>query len=98
MNKKLLLAIFVSLSAIFHSLYFAQPSHAVTWEEFTQTVEEVGKASGVWQRFMQDLEHTRRGSSPRTAPPTRRQIEPETQPQQPAGDDWNQETEEFQDN
>jgi hypothetical protein len=97
MNNSIIFAI-AALIILGSNLLTPQPSHAITWEEFTQTVEEVGKASGVWQRFMQDLERTRRGSSPRTAPPTRRQIEPETQPQQPAGDDWSQETEEFQDN
>jgi hypothetical protein len=95
---KLLLSVIIS-APLAANLLTPQPSQAVTWEEFTQTVEEVGKASGVWQRFMQDLERTQRGSSPRTAQPTRRQVEPEVQPQQPTGnDDWIQETEEFQDN
>jgi hypothetical protein len=98
MNNSIIFAT-AALIALLSNLLTPQPSHAFTLEELTQTVEEIGKASGVWQRFMQDLERTQRGSSPRTAQPTRRQVEPEIQPQQPDGNgDWVQETEEFQDN
>ena len=96
---KKLLAIAIIVSGLAPSLILPQQAKAFTWEEFTQTVEQLGQASGVWQRFTQDLERTQRGSSPRTTQPTRRRVEPETQPQQPAGnDDWIQETEEFQGN
>lgn len=96
--KNSLVAITFAAVTLAANLLISQPSHAFTLEELTQTVEQVGKASGVWQRFIQDLERTQRGSSPRPAQPTRR-VEPEIQPQQPAGDnDWIEVTEEFQDN
>jgi hypothetical protein len=77
MNKKSLLAIFVSLSAIAHGLAFPQASQAFTAEELIQTVEQITQVSDAYQRYLQDLDKIKRGSYRVSPQPTRRQAEPE---------------------
>jgi type II secretory pathway pseudopilin PulG len=77
MNKKSLLAIFASLSAIAQGLAFPQVSTAFTIEEFTQTIGQIHQVSEAYQRYLQDLEKIRRGSSNVNTKPIRRQVEPE---------------------
>jgi hypothetical protein len=92
MNKKSLLAIFASLSAIAHGLTSPQASTAFTLEELTQTIGQINQVSGAYQRYLQDLEKIQRGSANSNTQPTRRQVEPEIPTQTfPSGDNLIQE-------